>query len=80
MIIFGTEVHTSLGSESAIAGKQGDMFGFGMLGLKAIVGKKKLNFTGGEGETMGLLRFGWSTHESGEKGYFQAFELKRLLS
>jgi hypothetical protein len=32
--------------------------------------QKKLDLTGGVGETMGLLGFAWSTHEMGEKGIF----------
>jgi hypothetical protein len=48
-------------AELAIAGKQGDVFGFRMLVLEAVVGKK-LDLTEGEGETMGLLGFAWSTH------------------
>jgi serine/threonine protein kinase len=55
-------------AKSAIAGKKRDVFGFGMLVLEAVFGKKKLDLIGGEGETMGLLGFAWSTYERGKKG------------
>jgi hypothetical protein len=79
MIIFGMEARTSLGSESAITGKQGDVFGFGMLVLEAVVGKKKkLDLTGGMGEMMGLLGFA-SARMKGERRVFLGFWAKRVM-
>ncbi|XP_059442017.1 L-type lectin-domain containing receptor kinase VIII.2-like [Corylus avellana] len=54
-------------AELAVSGKNGDVFGFGMLVLEAIAGKKMSKLNGGEGDQTSLLRFAWSTHERGEK-------------
>jgi hypothetical protein len=70
MIIFGMEARTSLGSESAITGKQGDVFGFGMLVLEAVVGKKEVGLDRRHGRDDGSVGFCISTHERGEKGIF----------
>ncbi|KAE8055227.1 hypothetical protein FH972_012082 [Carpinus fangiana] len=55
-------------AESVVAGKKGDVFGFGMLVLEAInAGKKTSELNGGEGNQTSLLGSAWSTHERGEK-------------
>jgi serine/threonine protein kinase len=55
-------------AESVVAGKKGDVFGFGMLVLEAInAGKKTSELIGAEGDQTSLLGFAWSTHERGEK-------------
>ncbi|XP_010058213.2 L-type lectin-domain containing receptor kinase VIII.2 [Eucalyptus grandis] len=51
--------------ENVFIGKRKDVFGFGMMVLEIVAGKRSSSV--GEKEDTGILEFAWSMHETGEK-------------